>query len=101
MTYKIQFTIPQPPYSPIPLAAIGDCYDKKADIISVPMTTALCIYSMLFMRFAWMVQPRNILLFACHFTNECAQLTQLWRGINFMQGNPDPFYKEKEAIKKE
>ena len=30
------------------------------------------------MRFAWMVQPRNLLLFACHFTNECAQLTQVW-----------------------
>ncbi|CAL1285202.1 unnamed protein product [Larinioides sclopetarius] len=40
------------------------------------MTLALCIYSLLFMRFAWRVQPRNLLLFACHFTNECAQITQ-------------------------
>ena len=31
------------------------------------------------MRFAWMVQPRNLLLFACHATNEGAQLTQLGR----------------------
>ena len=40
---------------------------------------ALCIYSGLFMRFAWMVQPRNLLLFACHAANEGAQLTQLGR----------------------
>jgi len=35
------------------------------------------------MRFAYMVQPRNWLLFACHFTNECAQLTQGARLINY------------------
>lgn len=46
------------------------------------MTTVLCIYSALFMRFAWMVQPRNYLLFACHFTNEIAQLYQGYRLIN-------------------
>ena len=33
------------------------------------------------MRFAWKVQPRNMLLFACHFTNECAQLTQGYRFV--------------------
>jgi hypothetical protein len=35
---------------------------------------ALCVYSCLFMRFAWMVQPRNYLLFACHASNECVQV---------------------------
>ncbi|XP_064629626.1 mitochondrial pyruvate carrier 1-like [Lineus longissimus] len=40
------------------------------------MTFALMIYSMLFMRFAWKVQPRNMLLFVCHFTNESAQIIQ-------------------------
>ena len=40
---------------------------------------ALCVYSALFMRFAWRVQPRNLLLFACHATNECAQLVQAAR----------------------
>jgi len=35
------------------------------------------------MRFAWKVQPRNMLLFACHFTNECAQLTQGSRFVNY------------------
>lgn len=28
------------------------------------------------MRFAWRVQPRNYLLFACHATNAAAQITQ-------------------------
>lgn len=40
---------------------------------------ALCIYSALFMRFSIKVEPRNMLLFACHFTNETAQLIQLGR----------------------
>lgn len=35
------------------------------------------------MRFAIKVEPRNMLLFACHFTNEGAQLTQLGRFINY------------------
>jgi len=38
---------------------------------------------MVFMRFAWRVQPRNYLLFACHLTNTTAQLTQEARFINY------------------
>jgi len=38
---------------------------------------------MLFMRFALQVRPKNRLLFACHFANECAQLMQLARLINY------------------
>lgn len=59
----------------IPIAALSDI-KKDPSIISGKMTFALCIYSLLFMRFAWKVQPRNLLLFACHFTNEAAQITQ-------------------------
>ncbi|CAN8018528.1 unnamed protein product [Ixodes persulcatus] len=59
----------------IPIAAIADI-KKDPSFISGKMTTALCIYSLLFMRFALKVQPRNLLLFACHFTNEAAQITQ-------------------------
>merc|ERR1712002_1138366 len=62
----------------IPIAAMADM-KKSPDIISPRMTAALCVYSALFMRFAWMVQPRNHLLFACHFANETCQLTQLGR----------------------
>lgn len=32
---------------------------------------------------AWRVQPRNYLLFACHFTNTTAQLVQEGRFINY------------------
>ncbi|KAJ0902005.1 putative mitochondrial pyruvate carrier [Helianthus annuus] len=39
----------------------------------------MCVYSGLFMRFAWMVQPRNYLLLACHASNETVQLYQLSR----------------------
>lgn len=53
------------------------------------MTIALCIYSALFMRFALKVQPQNLLLFACHVTNETAQLYQLQR----VYGGIDLFYK--------
>lgn len=44
---------------------------------------ALCCYSLTFMRFAYKVQPRNWLLFACHVTNEVAQLIQGGRLINY------------------
>ncbi|XP_067950973.1 mitochondrial pyruvate carrier 1-like [Watersipora subatra] len=46
------------------------------------MTLALTTYSLLFMRFAYKVSPRNWLLFACHATNEVAQLTQ---GVRFIR----------------
>eukprot|EP00960_Hanusia_phi_P012043 350798-Hanusia_phi.AAC.1 len=42
---------------------------------------AMCIYSGLFMRFAWKVTPRNYLLLACHISNETVQATQLSRKI--------------------
>uniref|UniRef100_A0A0N7ZB97 Mitochondrial pyruvate carrier n=1 Tax=Scylla olivacea TaxID=85551 RepID=A0A0N7ZB97_SCYOL len=59
----------------IPLAAIADTR-KPPEYISGKMTFALCLYSAIFMRFAIKVQPRNLLLFACHITNETAQIVQ-------------------------
>ncbi|NXU47327.1 MPC1 protein, partial [Turnix velox] len=59
----------------LPIAAINDM-KKSPEIISGRMTFALCCYSLTFMRFAYKVQPRNWLLFACHLTNEVAQLIQ-------------------------
>ena len=47
------------------------------------MTGALCIYSATFMRYSLAVTPRNFLLFGCHFINEGAQLTQMYRYLNF------------------
>lgn len=66
----------------LPLAALGDL-QKNPEFISGKMTLALSVYSCLFMRFAWKVQPRNLFLMSCHITNECAQLTQGARFINY------------------
>ncbi|KAF7669406.1 hypothetical protein LDENG_00192930 [Lucifuga dentata] len=60
----------------LPIAAITDM-KKSPEIISGRMTFVL------FMRFAYKVQPRNWLLFACHFTNETAQLIQGGRLIKY------------------
>lgn len=46
----------------------------------------MCMYSALFMRFAWRVQPRNYLLLACHVSNETVQATQLVRKVMDMRG---------------
>ncbi|THV04967.1 UPF0041-domain-containing protein [Dendrothele bispora CBS 962.96] len=66
----------------LPLAALADL-SKDEEVISGTMTTALTCYSMVFMRFAWRVQPRNYLLFACHATNATAQSVQLVRFSNY------------------
>ncbi|KAF8516378.1 UPF0041-domain-containing protein, partial [Gautieria morchelliformis] len=66
----------------LPLAALADLR-KDEEIISGTMTTALACYSLVFMRFAWRVIPRNYLLFACHATNATAQLTQEARFVNY------------------
>ncbi|KAL4243502.1 Mitochondrial pyruvate carrier [Abortiporus biennis] len=66
----------------LPLAAIADLR-KDEDVISGAMTTALASYSLVFMRFAWRVQPRNYLLFACHATNATAQIIQDSRFVNY------------------
>ncbi|KAI8140661.1 hypothetical protein BJV82DRAFT_671401 [Fennellomyces sp. T-0311] len=71
----------------LPLAAIAD-WKKDPAIISPNMTVAMCVYSALFMRFSFAVQPRNYLLFACHATNEVAQLTQGYRYIQYNKSKP-------------
>ncbi|XP_069787951.1 mitochondrial pyruvate carrier 1 [Narcine bancroftii] len=74
----------------LPIAAFSDM-KKTPEIISGRMTFALCCYSLLFMRFAYKVQPRNWLLFACHFTNETAQIIQ---GCRLIKHN---FQKKKKS----
>lgn len=72
----------------LPLAALGDL-KRDPEIISGNMTAALALYSLCFMRFAWKVQPRNLLLLSCHLTNEAAQLTQGVRFINYHYLTPE------------
>eukprot|EP00586_Coscinodiscus_wailesii_P011963 CAMPEP_0172495000 /NCGR_PEP_ID=MMETSP1066-20121228/61084_1 /TAXON_ID=671091 /ORGANISM="Coscinodiscus wailesii, Strain CCMP2513" /LENGTH=185 /DNA_ID=CAMNT_0013266389 /DNA_START=310 /DNA_END=867 /DNA_ORIENTATION=+ len=47
------------------------------------MTGVLLVYSSLFARWAWIVQPRNILLAACHATNVAAQANQMRRALEY------------------
>ncbi|CCH57994.1 hypothetical protein TBLA_0A01930 [Henningerozyma blattae CBS 6284] len=66
----------------IPIAAVYDL-QKDPNRISGPMTGALIAYSAVFMKYALAVQPKNFLLFACHFINETAQLGQGFRFLNY------------------
>ncbi|WWD17384.1 hypothetical protein CI109_101825 [Kwoniella shandongensis] len=67
----------------LPLAALADIANKDEETISGVMSPTLAGYSLIFMRFAWRVQPRNYLLFACHLTNAAAQTVQEGRFINY------------------
>ncbi|CAG9331476.1 unnamed protein product [Blepharisma stoltei] len=57
--------------------------EKPPEKISRNMTIALVIYSTMFSRFAWMVNPRNYLLMTCHITNVTVQLNLLRRKYNY------------------
>jgi len=63
------------------------------------MTGALTIYSATFMRYALAVSPANYLLFACHFVNEGAQLTQGYRWLQYHKngGKEEELRKQAEA----
>ncbi|PON95309.1 Mitochondrial pyruvate carrier [Trema orientale] len=64
----------------IPIAAFVDT-KKPPEQISGNMTAVMCVYSAMFMRFSWMVRPRNYHLLACHVSNETVQLYQLSRWL--------------------
>ncbi|CAI2384857.1 unnamed protein product [Moneuplotes crassus] len=69
----------------IVLAGILDS-NKPPEKISPNMTTVLLCYSLMFMRFAWKVQPRNYLLFSCHICNTIAQSALLMKVIKYRRG---------------
>jgi len=67
----------------IPAAAIAHIWAQKDPRKNDPrMTTALCVYSLLFMRWALAISPVNYPLFVCHLCNEAVQLTQLGRYVS-------------------
>jgi len=69
--------------------AAGFADTKKApEKISGGMQGALCVYSLLFMRFAWVVQPRNYILLTCHAANETVQSYNMYRWANHTYGTP-------------
>ena len=59
--------------------------NKPAENISTRMTTTLFFYSCFFMRFAWMVKPRNLMLLSCHFCNCSMQLALLHKRYKYDQ----------------
>ncbi|XP_074179972.1 mitochondrial pyruvate carrier 1-like protein [Rhinolophus sinicus] len=69
----------------LPLAAVNDM-KASPEVISGRMTTALILYSMAFMRFAYRVQPRNLLLMVCHGTNVVVQSVQATRYLTYYYG---------------
>ena len=60
-----------------------DALTQTCCSISGTFTAALTIYSATFMRYALAVRPKNYLLFACHFINFNAQLTQGYRWYDY------------------
>uniref|UniRef100_A0A060T840 Mitochondrial pyruvate carrier n=1 Tax=Blastobotrys adeninivorans TaxID=409370 RepID=A0A060T840_BLAAD len=81
----------------IPFAAVMDL-KKDPELISGPMTGSLVVYSLVFMRYATAVTPWNPLLFGCHFVNECAQLGQGARWVNYWYfGGREKSLQEKAA----
>ena len=66
------------------LAGILDM-NKPMERVSEKMVATLALYSAFFMRFAWRVQPRNFILFACHFCNCSAQSMLLVKKLKWNQ----------------
>lgn len=67
------------------------------------MTFSLIGYSLVFMRYAMAVTPKNYLLLGCHVTNETAQLVQgyRWTKHHFLdKKHPDESKKHGEDDKK-
>jgi hypothetical protein len=79
---------------------VSDAVSKGPEVISLGMTSTMCIYSALFMGFAWRVGPRNYLLLACHAFNEAAQLYQLQRGYRYQieQKEKNPEHKSVDTF---
>jgi hypothetical protein len=67
------------------LAGALDFNTKPAEGISMRMTTTLFFYSCFFMRFAWMVKPRNMMLLSCHMCNSTMQLALLNKKYQYDQ----------------
>jgi hypothetical protein len=76
-----------------PLPRPTPCITEITPTLLAPAAAAMCVYSALFMRFAWMVQPRNYLLLACHASNETVQMYQFSRWYGWYSQQP----KEEQA----
>ena len=64
-------------------AAIYDAKNSSPESISMNMTGVLIIYSSLFARWAYIVNPQNLLLCSCHVSNILAQCNQMRRALEY------------------
>lgn len=67
--------------------AVYDAFNQGPEVISVSLTPVLIVYSAMFTRWAWIVNPRNTFLAACHVTNIVAQSNQLRRALEYKYEN--------------
>ena len=67
-------------------AAIYDATKLGPEVISMNMTSVMSS-TPLFARWAWVVQPRNIALAACHVSNVLAQTNQMRRALEHKISN--------------
>ena len=76
------------------ISAIYDAAQQGPEVISLTMTPVLIVYSSLFARWAWVVQPRNLPLMYCHLANVAAQLNQFRRALEYKmeQGKEEEVY---------
>ena len=66
------------------LSAVYDASHNGPEVISLPMTLAMLMYSLLFSRWAgWDVMPRNFMLSGSHMFNVVAQINQLRRVLEY------------------
>ncbi|CCW71300.1 unnamed protein product [Phytomonas sp. Hart1] len=63
----------------IPIAGIMNFASRPINDIDPKMTTILCTYSMLFLRWSIAISPANYPLFFCHLTNSTVQASTLLR----------------------
>ena len=66
---------------------VYDAFNQGPEVISVSLTPILIVYSAMFTRWAWIVNPRNTFLAACHVTNIVAQSNQLRRALEYKYEN--------------
>ncbi|KPA73686.1 putative mitochondrial hypothetical protein [Leptomonas pyrrhocoris] len=81
----------------IPIAGIMNFPTRPLSDIDPVMTSVLCVYSMLFMRWSVSILPANYPLFLCHATNSTVQAVTLGRWtLGKLTGGSNPT--EKKAI---
>lgn len=79
----------------IPIAGITNFPTRPLRDIDPVMTSVLCVYSSLFMRWALAIAPANYPLFLCHATNSAVQAATLCKWINGTYIFPEDAEKKK------